>query len=149
MAIAATAATVTEKKRLRRERAKRAAARREAVARKMRVFERLTSGVSAGHIAHAEKITVRRVRQIITEGLARREFDPPAGFVQIQIARLSDAMIVAHTKMMEGDLPAMDRLIRLVNELERYNGLFHSQRENPPRSRVAASAPKLSLPAPK
>jgi hypothetical protein len=54
--------------------------------------------------------------------LASREIDPPAGFVQLQIARLSEAMIVARTMMMEGDLQAMDRLIRLTGELDRYHG---------------------------
>jgi len=46
-----------------------------------------------------EQLTVRRVRQIIAEILACREIDPPAGFVQLQIARLSEAMIVARTMM--------------------------------------------------
>ena len=32
--------------------------------------------------------TVRRVRQISADMLASREVDPPAGFVQLQIARL-------------------------------------------------------------
>ncbi|MFZ2109985.1 MAG: hypothetical protein WAV18_32200 [Roseiarcus sp.] len=40
---------------------------------------------------------MRRIRRIIAEMLASRETDPPAGFVQLQIARLSGAMIVAHT----------------------------------------------------
>jgi len=62
------------------------------------------------------------VRQIIAEMLAKREVDPPAGFVALQIARLSDAMQVAHTMMTEGDLKAMDRVIRLAAELDRDHG---------------------------
>jgi hypothetical protein len=78
--------------------------RRGTAERKLRILERLTAGVSAPYIARVENITIRRVRQIIAEMLERREVDPPAGFVPLQIARLSDAMTVAHTMMMEGDL---------------------------------------------
>src|SRR5271154_1156666 len=74
--------------------------------------------------------------------LASRQVDTPAGFVQFQIARLSEAMIVARTMMMEGDLQAMDRLIRLTNELDRYHSFARSQipapPERPPTRRLAA-----------
>ena len=59
--------------------------------------------------------------------LASRKIDPAAGFVQLQIARLSEAMIVSRTMMMEGDLQAMDRWIRLTGELDRYHGFAPSQ----------------------
>jgi hypothetical protein len=120
--------------------ARRSAARRATAERKLRILERLTAGVSVGHIARVENITVRRARQIIAEMLAKREVDPPAGFVQLQIARLSDAMMVAHTRMMEGDLKAMDRLIRLVGELDRYHGFG--------RAEIAAAPPPPQLAAP-
>jgi hypothetical protein len=63
---------------------------------------------------------VRRMRQIIAGMLASRETDPSPGFVQLQIARLSEAMIVARTMMMHGNLQAMDRWIKLTSELDRY-----------------------------
>ena len=77
-------------------------------------------GPTVADIARVEQLTVRRVRQIIADMLASREIDPPAGFVQLQIARLSEAMIVARTMMMQGNLQAMDRLIKLTSELDRY-----------------------------
>jgi hypothetical protein len=89
--------------------ARRSAARRATAERKQRILERLTMGASAANIANVEKITIRRARQIIAETLASREVDPPAGFVRLQIARLSAAMVVADTMMMDGDLKAMDR----------------------------------------
>ena len=46
---------------------------------------------------------IRRVRQIIAETPASREVDPPAGYAQLQIARLGDATRIARTKMMKGD----------------------------------------------
>ncbi|MGD1035999.1 MAG: hypothetical protein ABR878_02160 [Roseiarcus sp.] len=133
------------------QQARRSAARRATAERKLRILERLTAGVSVGHIARVENVTIRRVRQIIAEMLAKREVDPPAGFVQLQIARLSDAMVVAHTRMMEGDLQAMDRLIKLTGELDRYHGFGRTEiaaEPNPaPPPRIAA--PPLELMAPK
>lgn len=66
-------------------------------------------GASVINIGNGEKITIRRVRRIIAATLASREIDPSAGFAPLQIARLSDAMAVAHTMMMDGDIKAMDR----------------------------------------
>ncbi len=83
--------------------ARRSAMRRATAERKLRILERQTAGVSVAHIARVENITSRRVRQIIAEMLAKREVDPPAGCVPLQIARPGDAMVVAHTRMMEGE----------------------------------------------
>jgi hypothetical protein len=57
-------------------------------------------------------------REIIARMLESREIDPAAGFVQLQIARLSEAMIVAGTRCAEGDVCAMGRLL----ELDCYDG---------------------------
>jgi hypothetical protein len=82
----------------------RVATRRATADRKLRIRERLTSGLSVGHIARVEQLTVQRVRQIIAEMLEKREADQPVGFVQLRIAHVGGAMVVAHTMMMQGDL---------------------------------------------
>jgi hypothetical protein len=124
--------------------------RRATAERRLRILERLTTGLTVAHIACVEGLSVRRIRRIILEMLASREIDPPAGFVQLQIARLSEAMIVARTMMMEGDLQAMDRLIRLVGDLDRYHGFAPSQipafGEAAPPRRIGG--PRRELPAP-
>ena len=102
------------------EAATRIAPRRRTADQRLRIQERLTMGLTVAHIARVEQVTVRRVRQIIAEMLASREIDPPAGLVQLQIGRLSEAMIVAHTMMMQGNLQAMDRWIKLTSEPDRY-----------------------------
>ena len=126
--------------------------RRATAERKLRILERLTAGVSVPHIARTEDLTIRRVRQIIAEMLASREVDPPAGFVQLQIARLSDAMQVAHTMMMEGDLKAMARVIRLAGELDRYHGYGRAEiaaaPPPAPPARISPPAPALQLAKP-
>jgi hypothetical protein len=127
------------------EAAARIAPRRKTAEQRLRIQERLTMGLTVAHIARVEQLTVRRVRQIIAEMLASREIDPPAGFVQFQIARLSEAMIVARTMMMQGNLQAMDRLIKLTSELDRYHGFSPAQI---PWTREAAP-PRLAAPEPR
>ena len=127
------------------EAATRIAPRRRTVDQRLRIQERLTMGLTVAHIARVEQLTVRRVRQIIAEMLASREIDPPAGFVQLQIARLSEAMIVARTMMMQGNLQAMDRWIKLTSELDRYHGFAPAQI---PWAREAAP-PRLAAPEPR
>jgi hypothetical protein len=131
------------------EPARRVAPRRATADRRLRILERLTTGLTVAHIAREEGLSVQRIRRIIAEMLESREIDPPAGFVQLQIARLSEAMIVARTMMMEGDLHAMDRLIKLTGELDRYHGFakpsFSLPAEGSPPRRLAG--PRRELPA--
>src|SRR5450755_658334 len=131
------------------EPAPRVVPRRATAERRLRILERLTTGLTVAHIAREEGLSVQRIRRILADMLESREIDPPAGFVQLQIARLSEAMIVARTMMMEGDLQAMDRLIKLTRELDRYHGfgkpLVSLPEPSPPR-RLAG--PRRQLPAP-
>jgi hypothetical protein len=99
------------------ERALRIEALRATAERKPRNLERRTAGVSVAHIEHVEKIAIRRVRRTVADVLAKREVDPRAGFVQLQIPRLGDAMVVAHTEMTEGDLQATEYRRRALSSL--------------------------------
>ena len=78
-------------------------ARRRATADRRRA----ATGLAVAHIARVEGLGVQRIPRIIAEMPASRETDPPAGFVPLQIARISEAMNVAR----ERDLEAMDRFI--------------------------------------
>jgi hypothetical protein len=118
----------------------RVATRRATADRKLRTRERLTSGLSVGHIARVEQLTVQRVRQIIAEMLEKSEVYPPEKLVQLQIACVGEAMVVAHTMMMQGDLQAMDRLMKLNGELDRYHGFGRAQLAPRPRQRRPASS---------
>jgi hypothetical protein len=50
-------------------------------------------------------------------------------------------MVVAHTMMMQGDLQAMDRLMKLNGELDRYHGFGRAQFAAP----AEAAPPRLVL----
>jgi hypothetical protein len=116
------------------------APRRASAERRLRILERLTCGLTVAHIARLDNLTVHRIRQIIAGMLEKRELDPLDEFVQLQIARLSEAMIVALTMMMEGDPQAMDRLIKLTCGLKRYHGFAPSRLSAP----AEAASPLLA-----
>ncbi len=128
----------------------RLAARQAKAARNVKLFNLLKAGVPIAEIALQEGLSVRRAREVVQEILARREIDPPAGFVQLQIGRLSDAMMVAHAAMMDGNMHALDRVLRIVGELDRYHG-FGGAAARPAADAtraLAAPTPALALPAP-
>ena len=54
--------------------------------------------------------------------LASRAIDTPHEFIKLQIRRLSEAMLVAYSAMSLGDLKAVDKVIKVVRELDRYHG---------------------------
>ena len=135
---------------LARSRRRRLEARQARAERNVKLFNLLKSGVPIAEIALQEGLSVRRARELVREMLERREVDPPAGFAQLQIGRLSDAMMVAYAAMMEGNLQALDRVLRVVGELDRYHGLGGAKTDTAAGARraLAASAPALALPAP-
>ena len=91
-------------------------------ARRDRIFARMLEGQSYAGIAAAEAITPRRVRQIIQEALKKGDVHPRHDFVLVQIARLEAALRVIEQKMAEGKLGAVDRLIKVMEQLDRYHG---------------------------
>ena len=124
------------------------ASRRAKAERRLRVFNLLKAGVPVAEIALQEGLSARRTREIVQEALDRREIDPPQGFVQLQIGRLGDALMVAHAAMMAGDLQALDRVVRIVGELDRYHGFPRASSQAPAALPPPSGAPALALPAP-
>jgi hypothetical protein len=134
---------------LARSRRRRLEARQARAERNVKLFNLLKSGVPIAEIALQEGLSVRRARELVREMLERREVDPPAGFAQLQIGRLSDAMMVAYAAMMEGNLQALDRVLRIVGELDRRHGFAAAtQPAAAAPQALAAPAPALALPAP-
>jgi hypothetical protein len=101
--------------------------------------------VTIEEIAASEGISPRWARERKAAILARRTIDPPREFVQLQIRRLSEAMLVAYSALSTGNLHAVDQVIKLVRELDRYHGFGPY-----PNARRLASAPPppLALPEP-
>ena len=129
-----------------RQLASRAAARLNKARREQKIVALLNSGVSISEIAAREGVTERRVRQRVQEILARRAPSAPTEFVALQVSRLNEALLVAYSAMANQNLGAVDRVVKIVRELDRYHGLAAAdlmELPAPPPRRLARVSPRL------
>jgi hypothetical protein len=117
----------------------------EARARRLRLIRALAPGQSIEEVAAREDISLRRARERVSAILSRRA-DPPAEFAQLQIRRRSEAMLVAHGAMSNGNLKAVDQVVKITREFDRYFGLALSLSAAAPEA-VAPLPPALPTPA--
>ena len=108
------------------------AARLAKFKREQLIVDYLNRGVSVAEIAAEFGVGEKRMRAIIREVLARRQPHPPEEFVAIQVSRLNEALLVAFSAMTGMNLKAVDRVVRIVRELDRYHGLFPAARRRLP-----------------
>jgi hypothetical protein len=99
-------------------------------ARDKRIVERLREGFGYDEIAHEEKLTGRRIRQIVKQALEGREALEGAIHAHMQIDRLGQAMRVAGDALARGDVRAVAPFIKALEKLDRYQSLA---RETAPR----------------
>jgi DNA-binding CsgD family transcriptional regulator len=91
--------------------------------REQRVVEGLKGGVAMTEIARREGITVRGLRKYVRNLFARRAPEATGEFVAVQLNRLNEALLVSFDAMSVENLPAIDRVVKIVRELDRYHGL--------------------------
>ena len=115
------------------------AARLKKFERESLIVDYLNRGASVAEIAARAGVSEKRMRAVIREILARRMPVPPEEFVAVQVSRLNEAMLVAYSAMAPTNLKAVDRVVRIVRELDRYHGLF--ARAAPPRGVSADHSP--------
>jgi hypothetical protein len=123
--------------------------KRELAKRDLRLIEKLAAGVTIEEVAASEGISLKWARERKAAVLASRVIDTPHEFIKLQIRRLSEAMLVSYSAMSNGDLHGVDRVIKVVRELDRYHGFApdrSAQRHAAALS--AASPPLLALPEP-
>ena len=115
------------------------AARLAKFKREQRIVEYLNRGVAVAEIAAQVGLSEKRMRAVIGEILARRMPHPPAEFVAIQVSRLNEALLVAYSAMSMTNLKAVDQVVKIVRELDRYHGLSAvAGRRRPEPDRLAA-----------
>ena len=107
----------------------------------MRVVAMLNSGVSVAEIAARRGVTLNRMRACVREILARRAPQPPEEFIALQLGRLNEALLVSWSAMAGANLKAVDRVVKIVRELDRYHGFAGLD------LRLADREPRLSPPA--
>ena len=122
---------------------------RDKALRDERIVRGLAAGATNADIAAQEDLSPRRMRELTTDIFARRRIDPPDEFHQLQLARLNEAMLVSYAAMGGGNLKAVDRVIKLVGELDRFYGLAQPVLRQPPTPpRIARKAPPRALAPP-
>jgi hypothetical protein len=104
----------------------RRATRQEKAKREQRVISLLNRGVSVPEIAAQERLSLKRMRNVVREILSERMPQPPTEFLALQVSRLNEALLVSFSAMYttaEGtNFEAVDRVVKIVRELDRYHG---------------------------
>ncbi len=98
-------------------------ARKAAPARRgPKIVAALVSGQSVEAIAESERLTRKRVEALLRDELRRRWVAPAEDHARLQIARL-EAMAARLAPSAEaGELPAIDRVLKILDRLDRYHG---------------------------
>jgi hypothetical protein len=134
------------------------ATKRELAKRDVRLVEQLAAGATIEEIAANQGISVKWARERKAAVLGQRAIDPPHEFIKLQVRRLSEAMLVAYSAVSDGNLKAIDQVIKVVRELDRYHGFgpdapFHglaapAPAEFPPPPPLALPQPPAALAPP-
>lgn len=90
--------------------------------RERRVVEGLRGGVAMAEIARREGISERGLRKYVRNLFARRAPEATGEFIATQMNRLNEALLVSFGAMSAENLPAVDRVVKIVRELDRYQG---------------------------
>ena len=137
-----------------RSSAARRAARAKKSEREQRIVGLLNRGVSVAEIAAREGVTLFHMRNVVRGILARRQPQPPADYLALQVSRLNEAMLISYSSMYNtetgANFNAIDRVVKIVREMDRYHGFTAAaqpQAETAPAP-LPAAPPPLALAAP-
>ena len=118
----------------------RQAARTKKAERDRRILGLVNRGVSVAEIAEREGVSLGHMRNHVRAILLRRLPPPPAEYLALQVGRLNEALLLSYSQMYNqetgADFKAMDHVMKILRELDRYHGFAA-----PRRGREAAPAP--------
>ena len=80
------------------------------------------NGASLDEIATSETLSRKRVEKALRDELRKRWIAPAQDHARLQIARLEAIATLLKEKAKEGDLPTIDRLLKVLDRLDRYHG---------------------------
>jgi hypothetical protein len=87
-----------------------------------RVLDLLMSGQSVDQIAGTKNLTRSRVERILRAELKAISIRPARDHAKLQIHRLEAMVGRLAAKANDGDLAAVDRILRIIERLDRYHG---------------------------
>jgi predicted transcriptional regulator len=88
--------------------------------RRERIFARLRLGWTYEDIAGEERVTPRRVRQIVSEALKREQVEDGSDHAMLQRARLENALRLSAQRVADGEIAAIAPYLKVLAELDRY-----------------------------
>ena len=91
--------------------------------RRLRILAMVQAGWSYAAIGREEAISRERVRQIVAQAFEAGESETKLVHARVQIARLEPALRLAARSVADGDLAAIDRLLRVLDRLDRYSAI--------------------------
>jgi hypothetical protein len=98
-------------------------ARKAAPARRgERILVALLAGEGVDAIAEKEGLSRRRIETMLRNELKRRWVAPAEDYARLQIVRLERMTARLAAKAERGDLPAIDRMLKILDRLDRYHG---------------------------
>jgi len=119
--------------------------RRQRARRDEDILDLVVSGYAAETIADKLGLSVKTVRRAAERAVAKRRLDGGAHYVRLQVMRLTKAMRVVDLNLENGDLKAVEPLLKVMAQLDKYHALRLAAPEPPP---LALPAPPLALTAP-
>ncbi|MGD0639505.1 MAG: LuxR C-terminal-related transcriptional regulator [Roseiarcus sp.] len=120
--------------------------RQERLRRDEDILDLLVSGYTQETIADKLRLSAKTVRRATARAIARRRLDGGAHYVHVQAMRLAKAMRVVDLNLENGDIRAVEPLLKVMAQLDRYHALAASA---PPPRLIARTAPPLALAAPR
>ena len=87
-----------------------------------KVLDELVKGASVDDIAKTQGLAPKRVEKLLRDELQRRWSAPAQDYARLQIARLEPIYAKLKTLAEDGDLRAIDRLLGVLDRLDRYHG---------------------------
>ena len=87
-----------------------------------RILAALLTGASVEKIAEQETMSPKRVEKLLRDELHNRWVAPAQDYARLQVARLEPILAKLTAKAQKGDIAAIDRILRVLDRLDRYHG---------------------------
>ena len=109
------------------------------------MFDLVVAGYSRELIAEKLCVSLKTVRREVEKAIDERRLDAPDRYVCLQVMRLTKALRVVDCALEEGDLKAVEPLVKVVGALDRYHALAAAGPAATEQRRLSRSAAPLAL----